>query len=79
MGTLFKREFLEWLDFQERSLERSVRSTFCKRLLKRPSVGTNPQTELRVIFSGTKTQIFNCWLEFLGEGTASIYCAQKSR
>ena len=79
MALHFKRDFLKWLDFQERSLERSVRSTFCRRLLKRLSVGKNPQTELRVIFSGTKTQIFNCWLEFLGEGMASIYCAQKSR
>ena len=78
-GTLFKREFLEWLDFKERSLVKSVRNTFCKRLLKRLSVGTNFQTDLRVIFNGTKTQIFNCWLEFLGEGTTSIYCAQKSR
>ena len=43
------------------------------------SKGTNSQTELRVIFSGTKTKIINCWLEFQGEGTTSIYCAQKTR
>ena len=74
-----QERILEWLDFQERSLVRSVRNTFfCRRKLKE-SKGTNSQTELRVIFSGTKTKIINCWLEFQGEGTASIYCAQKLR
>ena len=78
LAQLFKREFLSGSISKRGAWWEVWEAHFCRRKLKE-SKGTNSQTELRVIFSGTKTKIINCWLEFQGEGTASIYCAQKSR
>ena len=68
-GTIIQERFLEWLDFQERSLERSVRNTFLQEIAE--------EIERRARFSGQLRERFTVCTEI--EEYRSIKCWHRNR